>query len=352
MIKHAVLFVLALELLFLGSLGLDQEILMRTGESVVLRTTPVDPRDIFRGDYVILRYDVNAVGAAGLRDGLAGEPAADGERVYAVLEPIPGSDDLRRLAYVTDVRPDEGTFLAGRVGRPPGWVPRPVGGLAAHYGIEKLFVEQGRGWEIEERRGRRDGMQIPMEVELAVAADGDASIRDFRWSPMGVTLEVVRADERPPTDDGDGDGDEAARAPTVCVTLHNVGDVPRWVIDPGGASGSHCSFHLASADWGGDAMRTATSECRGITMDADALHRLAPGESYSVTLDLDAARWDVVDDDGVVDLATRLAGNGAAIRMVYRPDPAWLAGLDPSLGEAIWTTELYTPSFGLAGRID
>jgi uncharacterized membrane-anchored protein len=38
-----------------------KEFTLRTGEEVLLKTLPVDPRDLFRGDYVILRYDVSRV---------------------------------------------------------------------------------------------------------------------------------------------------------------------------------------------------------------------------------------------------------------------------------------------------
>ncbi len=32
-----------------------------TGEKILLRTAPVDPRDIFRGDYISLRYDISTL---------------------------------------------------------------------------------------------------------------------------------------------------------------------------------------------------------------------------------------------------------------------------------------------------
>jgi GDYXXLXY motif protein len=32
-----------------------------TGETIYLRTRPVDPRDLFRGDYVVLAYDIDTV---------------------------------------------------------------------------------------------------------------------------------------------------------------------------------------------------------------------------------------------------------------------------------------------------
>jgi len=35
-----------------------KEFTLKTGEEVMLKTMPVDPRDLFRGDYVILSYEI------------------------------------------------------------------------------------------------------------------------------------------------------------------------------------------------------------------------------------------------------------------------------------------------------
>src|SRR5258708_2650618 len=36
------------------------------GERIVLKVVPIDPRDVFRGDYVILGYEINRLPAAGI----------------------------------------------------------------------------------------------------------------------------------------------------------------------------------------------------------------------------------------------------------------------------------------------
>ena len=38
--------------------------ILRSGEEILLKTAPVDPRDLLRGDYVILSYDVSTIPAA------------------------------------------------------------------------------------------------------------------------------------------------------------------------------------------------------------------------------------------------------------------------------------------------
>lgn len=52
---------IALQLLLLaGLLGFRQYTLL-TGQRIWLRTVPVDPRDMFRGDYVTLSYQVSRI---------------------------------------------------------------------------------------------------------------------------------------------------------------------------------------------------------------------------------------------------------------------------------------------------
>jgi len=51
----------------LGYMVWDRVQLLRGGEEFVLDVVPVDPRSLFRGDYVILGYDVSSVDGSLLR---------------------------------------------------------------------------------------------------------------------------------------------------------------------------------------------------------------------------------------------------------------------------------------------
>jgi len=54
------LIVLALgQTLFLGAMIWDRVTLLRSPDVVTLKTAPIDPRDIFRGYYVILSYEIS-----------------------------------------------------------------------------------------------------------------------------------------------------------------------------------------------------------------------------------------------------------------------------------------------------
>ncbi len=54
-----------------------------TGERILLRTAPVDPRDIFRGDYVRLQYGISTLDLDGLGAKGSFKP---NEKVYVLLE--------------------------------------------------------------------------------------------------------------------------------------------------------------------------------------------------------------------------------------------------------------------------
>ena len=56
--KRWILIVVAIQFLALLSVAVKREWIHSYGETVFLRTAPVDPRDLFRGDYVQLQYDI------------------------------------------------------------------------------------------------------------------------------------------------------------------------------------------------------------------------------------------------------------------------------------------------------
>jgi len=81
-----------------------------TGERILLRTAPVDPRDIFRGDYVSLRYDISALDLDGL--GVKGSFKPN-ETVYIILEK--NQEGVFGAVSVSRGLPTGKRFIQGRV---------------------------------------------------------------------------------------------------------------------------------------------------------------------------------------------------------------------------------------------
>ena len=342
--RHWVLLVVVAQVLVLAWMAAEREWILRTGQVVHLRTAPIDPRDPFRGDFVRLQYDINSVWLD------EREPVSPGgerkrrrhEVVYTRL--APAGDGVFDAAGASRSRPSGGLFVRGRT--EDAWLLSGWGGdrdTVVTYGIEQLFVEQGRGKAIEERRGTREGVQVPMEVEVAVGGSGKAVIRGYRWSRLGMKFEVLR---QPTPRDRSGnriaapaEGPEPPLSPMVRITLVNASDAPLAVADPG----EHCGFHLVFAGWGDPVHVPDERACASVDAAANVL-TLPPSGSYSVDLDLSEPRWHVLKDGKPVEVGV-LPG-AARFRLEYRAPGAGVAN------PALWRGRLASAAFTASGVVD
>jgi uncharacterized membrane-anchored protein len=328
-----VLAILA-QLLVLAWMAGEREWIQRTGQRLHLRTAPIDPRDLFRGDFVRLHYDVNSVRREDVDPALAA-PSAERRRhavVYTRLRPA--GEGVHEAAGTSSTRPAEGLFLRGRTedGWRMGW--RGGGHFLVKYGIEQLFVEQGTGRDIEERRGRRDQLQVPMEVEVAVSSSGTAVIRGYRWSRLGMKLEVLR---RPAPRNRNAPAPDGPLSPKLRVTLANVSDAPLAVAD----AGEHCVFHLVPVEWAAISHAPASPACADPGLAARTI-ALGPGEMYSAEIDLSEPRWHVLEKGRPVEIGA-LPGL-SQFRIEYR---------SPDTAEAsLWRGRMASQAFNASGVID
>ena len=144
--------IIAFQVLFLAGLTAFNEITLRFGETVVLQTVPVDPRDLFRGDFVVLRCEIST-----LRGRYRG-----GEIVYVHL--VQRGDVWVATGVARERNPDWDVAIKGKVrSTTPGSV------LEMEYGIENYFVPEGEGREIERAQD--------IKVEVSVNGFGDAVIK-------------------------------------------------------------------------------------------------------------------------------------------------------------------------------
>jgi hypothetical protein len=136
-----------------------------TGQTVLLRVQPVDPRDMFRGDYVTLGYEFSRLPPGGIRGLPKPEsPSFRNQPVYVSLVAEPDGVHYRAGAWST-TPPLNGLYLRGTV----------VGSNRAEFGIETYFVQEGRGHDYEDAiRNRR------LSAEVTVAPDGQAAVRALR----------------------------------------------------------------------------------------------------------------------------------------------------------------------------
>jgi uncharacterized membrane-anchored protein len=155
----------AFQVLVLVAMMVRPIVTLATGEVFLLRVAPVDPRDLFRGDYVILSYDVSRP----TRDG-SSDPtnvtwqqlsALAGKTIYTRLAPDTDGSHWHANGYQLEP-PSEGKFIRGEVG---------VNGLV-RYGIEQYFVQEGQGHDYEQAvRDRK------LSAEVAVDGNGNAQLK-------------------------------------------------------------------------------------------------------------------------------------------------------------------------------
>ena len=144
------------------------------GETIRLKVEPRDPRDLWRGDYVTVSYEISRVP----KDGIKGIPNAvrrsssydyyreawlDQRTVYVTLEPD-ADGKYWRATKASIHKPATGKFIRGKYVRD--WRDGRI-----DYGIEAYFVQEGQGRKLENARR--------LTAEVALTNWGKATLREL-----------------------------------------------------------------------------------------------------------------------------------------------------------------------------
>ena len=157
-----------IQVVLIAAMVIDRAGILRDGKEVTLQTRPVDPRDFLRGDYVILSYDISSVPAGELKGKL---PQDRDGRVYVKLAPK-ADGFYGTVSLHLEPVPVSGNEVLIR-GRATNW--RWCGNcdsLNISYGLEKFFVPEGEGRELEQARNQRR-----LSIVAAVLPSGRAAIK-------------------------------------------------------------------------------------------------------------------------------------------------------------------------------
>ncbi|GAB3231879.1 hypothetical protein GCM10027346_18680 [Hymenobacter seoulensis] len=130
------------------------------GRTIVLRTSPIDPRDLLYGDYVTLRYHISELPGRLWRGGAMPrrhEPA------YVLLEPKPDGT-YEALAIYPEKPTTVGNQAVLRGSVQDVWRR----GLRLRYGLERYYVPEGASRDLERRQSLR--------VQVSIAPWGQARI--------------------------------------------------------------------------------------------------------------------------------------------------------------------------------
>ncbi len=159
-----------LQAALLSWLVVDRALLIENGKEIRLAVIPVDPRDLFRGDYVTLSYPISRL----MSDEVAGEDAPYyQDTVYVSVTEAP---DGWQATAISMVPPESGTFLKGIVEssyeQQTCKVKSPCNDIRIFYNLEQFFVPEGEGRDLETLRNDQR-----MSVDVAVAANGRAALK-------------------------------------------------------------------------------------------------------------------------------------------------------------------------------
>ena len=135
------------------------------GREIRLRARPVDPLDVFRGNYVVLRYDISTVTVPA--------DVSRGERLCVSLSE---SDGVWTGRYGLPERPGGGTAICGRARSDAG----PGQSVGVEYGIETYYASEARAQEIERSIGSGETF-----VVIDLDEDGSARIERIEFEGSG-----------------------------------------------------------------------------------------------------------------------------------------------------------------------
>ncbi|MBQ9150231.1 GDYXXLXY domain-containing protein [bacterium] len=140
------------------------EYTLNLGKEVLLKTVPVDPRDIVMGDYVILNYEISQFPR--YKDYLF----EYNQPIYVKLDV--NNDNIASIDKISKEKPN-GIFLKGTMGTCQSILPIFRSGKCINYGIESYYVKEGEGRKLE--RDLANGALVKVSIDRY----GNAKVKGF-----------------------------------------------------------------------------------------------------------------------------------------------------------------------------
>lgn len=159
--KKLFYIIVALQLAFLLVMAGSKTFTLVTGTKILLEVIPVDPRDLFRGNYVALGYKISEYNSPDM------EKFKIGSTIYVKLKK---TGKYWEIAGVSKSKPELGkdeVYIVGETGCCNSII----------YGIEAYFVPEGKGDRIQRSMAQRNiNNTSRVSAEVAVDRFGNAVI--------------------------------------------------------------------------------------------------------------------------------------------------------------------------------
>lgn len=179
----AAIIVAAVQTVILGYMIESRAAILSNGTEILLKTAPIDPRDLLRGDYVTLNYDISAVPLSTLTGEIPKQPGEEtlsvrlrkqddgfwaiAESSFGDLPPAPDSVVLLSLPFYNFATKRDDT-------------------VRVDYGIERYYLPEGEGRALE--TARNDGR---VSIAARISQDGSAQIRSLLLNGQPVYEEPL-----------------------------------------------------------------------------------------------------------------------------------------------------------------
>ena len=160
--------------------GMTVKPLMTTvaGDEIQLATTPIDPRDLFRGDHVLLSLEIEQVPLDVVSTGVKEKLPLDDQyndisyKSFDVYVRLGEKNGVYQATQVVMEKPTSGVFIKGSVD--PWMTSKEEKTIQVTYDLDRYFVPENTGMALEE--GAREGKAL---VSLKVR-EGHAVIKEVK----------------------------------------------------------------------------------------------------------------------------------------------------------------------------
>jgi uncharacterized membrane-anchored protein len=190
--KRCFYAIVGLQILFLIGQAASDEWAIRRGQVVTLKVVPVDPRSLFMGNYMDLRYDISTIDLSTVAHDAPPGAFQEGDIVYVGLTPQKPWARAYAVRKTPPPREETTPYLRGRIwqiwtpstgvtplpGRPPVG-PRSRKGpmIDIGYGLERYFIPEARQEDVGRLQWGRRGRAPQITAEISVTKNGQGFIR-------------------------------------------------------------------------------------------------------------------------------------------------------------------------------
>lgn len=138
------------------------------GEKVVLETIPIDPTNLFYGDYMSLQLAISEVPKELLSESLVKELKSYSNDNYSffsksltVYTALEKKGDIYSAKEVSLTKPNNGLYLKGKINYSSSIYEQPT--FYIDYGIDRYYVEENTGEQLEQE-AQKGNVQVSLKV--------------------------------------------------------------------------------------------------------------------------------------------------------------------------------------------